>query len=131
MEGNYSVSFRNKPCGKVQVLRQGLYYRFICRCQLREENLCRLHVSCGGKQEELGVLIPTESGFGLDKKIPAKYLGEGIPEFRLYTKNERQDGQFVPIIAEEPFSYIAKLKKAYLTRKNGQTGVIICVSDRI
>ena len=125
MEGNYVVTFGNRQCGKVQVLRQGLYYRFICRCRIHADVLCRLRVCCDGKQEELGVLAPVEGGFGLDRKIPVKHLGEGIPEFRLYAKGEEPEGTFVPIIPEEPFSYITKLKEAYLVRRGGQVGILI------
>lgn len=125
MEGNYVVTFGKRQCGKVQVLRQGLYYRFLCRCQIRGDVLCRLRVSCGGRLEELGILVPMEDGFGLDKKVPVKYFGEGIPEFKLYAKAEEPEGKFVPITPEEPFSYITKLKTAYLVRKDGQVGILI------
>ena len=125
MEGNYTVTFANRQCGKVQVLRQGLYYHFVCRCQIKGDVLCRLRVTCGGRQEELGVLVPLETGFGLDKKVPVKYFSEGTPEFKLYAKAEEPDGKFVPIVPEEPFSYIAKLKSAYLVRRDGQVGILI------
>ena len=125
MEGNYAVAFKGRHCGKVQVLQQGLYYRFICRCQIKEDILCRLNVSCGGKQEELGVLIPADGGFGLDKKIPMKHFAEGVPEFCLHTKGDSRERRFIPIVSAEPFSYIAKVKDAYLARRNGLTGMII------
>ena len=125
MEGNYEVTFAGRRCGKVQVLRQGLYYRFICRCRIGGDVICRLRVSCGGRHEELGILVPVEDLFGLDRKIPAKNFTEGIPEFKLYAKAEEPEGQFVPIIPEEPFSYISKLKTAYLVRRNGQAGILI------
>ena len=85
----------------------------------------RLRVSCADKQEELGVLVPADGGFGLDRRIPVKRLGEGKPEFCLYVQREASEGKFVPIIPEEPFGYIAKLKDAYLVRRNGQTGILI------
>ena len=125
MEGNYEVLFGKRQCGKVQVLRQGLYYRFICRCRIHGDVLCRLRVSCGGRQEELGILVPTGDSFGLDKRIPAKCFGEGVPEFHLYAKVEEPEGTFVPIVPEEPFSYITKLKSAYLVRREGQAGILI------
>lgn len=125
LEGNYSVYFGNQPAGKVQVLRQGLYYRFICRCRLSGDVVCRLHVLCGNARESLGVVVPMDGGFGLDTKLPIKRLGEGTLEFLLIPKHEVQAGRFVPIYPEEPFSYIARLKDAYLARKDGQAGVMI------
>ena len=86
----------------------------------------RLWVSCGGKQENLGVLVPVGDGFGLDRKFPVKRLGEGEMTFSLGQKQEdRPEGTFVPIYPEEPFSYIERLKDAYLVKKNGQIGVLL------
>ena len=131
MEGNYTVSFGNQTVGKVQVLRQGLYYRFVCRCSLSGDVVCRLKVVCGGREESLGVVVPMDGGFGLDTKLPVKRLGEGKLEFYLAPKGvasverEAPAGQFVPIYPDEPFAYIARLKKAFFAIQNGQPGVIL------
>lgn len=125
LEGNYEVSFGAKTVGKVQVLRQGLYYRFICRCKLTGDVVCRLVVRCGNCCENIGVVIPTGDGFGLDKKLPAKRVGEGVPEFYLAPRHDTVNGKFVPIYPEEPFAYIARLKDAFLARQGGQIGVVI------
>ncbi len=111
--------------GKVQVLRQGLYYRFICRCQLTGDVMCRLYVRCGQRQESLGVVVPVGTGFGLDTRLPVKRLGEGPMEFQLIPKWDSAGVRFVPIYPEEPFSYIEKLKDAYLARQGTQIGVIL------
>ena len=123
--GNYKVFFGNREVGKVQVSCQGLYYRFSCRCELTGDIICRLHVSCGGKRENLGVVVPVENGFGLDTILPVKKLGEGTLEFVLLPKHEAPVGQFVPIYPEEPFSYIARLKESFLEIKNGQLGISV------
>lgn len=131
MEGYYGVSFGNKNVGKVQVLRQGLYYRFVCRCALSGDVVCRLKVVCGGKEENLGIVVPMDDGFGLDTKLPVKRIGEGNMEFYLAPKGVAEAeriqpaGQFVPIYPDEPFAYIARLKQAFFARQNGQVGVII------
>ena len=115
-----------KECaGKVQVTRQGLYYHFVCRCRLTGDVICRLHVLCGGRQESLGVVIPVDSGFGLDIKVPVKRIGEGSMEFRLIPKHEAGSGHFVPISPEEPFAYISRLKKSFLEYNNGKVGIIL------
>lgn len=125
MEGNYSVRFGSQPVGKVQVLRQGLYYRFICRCQLSGDVVCRLRVVCGGRKESLGVVVPMDGGFGLDTKLPVKRLGEGEMEFLLIPKHDVPQGTFVPIYPDEPFAYIQRLKDAYLARQEGQLGAVL------
>lgn len=125
MERNYGVSFGNRTVGKVQVLRQGLYYVFHCRCRIPGEDLCRLTVCCGQNSENLGVLVPMDGGFGLDTKVSVKRLGTDEMSFLIHGKKGPQGGTFVPIYPEEPFAYIEKLKELYLIRKNGQPGVLI------
>lgn len=125
METCYEVFFGQETVGKVQVIRQGLYYRFICYCKLSGDVVCRLGVRCGEKTENLGVVVPMGDGFGLDKKLPVKHLGEGKMEFYLMPKHDKVQGKFVPIYPEEPFSYIERLKDAFLAQQNGQVGVII------
>lgn len=125
MEGNYAVTFGQAEVGKVQVQKQGLYYRFVCRCRITGDVVCRLVVRCGGKQESIGIVVPLEDGFGLVTKIPAKRLGEGEPEFLLMPRHDIASGKFVPIYPEEPFAYIQRLKDAYFERRYGQAGVVL------
>lgn len=124
MEGNYSVFFGSRAVGKVQVTRQGLYYRFLCRCQLSGDVVCRLHVRCGEREASLGVVVPTGEGFGLETRIPAKRLGEGEMVFSLVPKHDGPKERFVPIYPEEPFAYISRLKDAYLEKREGQLGAV-------
>ena len=121
----YEVMFGKDRAGKVQVLKEGLYYRFCCRCRISGDVVCRLLVRCGEKEENLGVVVPMADGFGLDKRIPVKNLGEGKMQFCLMTKREGIPCKFIPIYPEEPFAYIARLKDAFLTRQNGQIGIVI------
>lgn len=125
MEGNYSIFFGSEQVGKVQILRQGLYYRFIARCRLSGEVVCRLQINCGDTQENLGVVIPMNGGFGVDTKLPVKRFREGTPDFRLVANHSVSEGIFCPIYPEEPFAYIGKLKEAFLARKDGNVGVVL------
>ena len=125
MVGNYEVFFGNQQAGKVQVTRQGLYYRFVCRWKLTGDVVCRLYVSCGGQQENLGVVVPEGEGFGLDTRQSVKRFRAGEPSFSLVPKNEMASGQFVPIIPEEPFAYIERLKTSFLVKKYGQMGFLL------
>lgn len=125
MEGIYPVFFGSQQVGKVQVQKQGLYYRFFCRCKLTGDVVCRLMACCGGLQESLGVVVPVEDGFGLEKSVPVKRLGQGPAEFRLVPRHETAVGIFVPLSPEEPFAYIKNLKNAYFERRYGQAGIVI------
>ena len=116
------LTLGGKAVGKVQVVRQGLYYTFHCRCRISKDQPVRLLAQCGAQQEDLGVLVPLEGGFGLDIKRPVKHLGEGEIRFTLASRHEVPQSHFVPISPEEPFAYLQRLKDAYLETKNGQIG---------
>ena len=66
-----------------------------------------------------------DGAFGLETKLPVKRLGEGRMEFLLLPKHGTPKAQFVPISPEEPFSYIVRLKEAYLVKRNGQAGILV------
>lgn len=125
MEGNFTVLFGSQSVGKIQVTRQGLYYRFLCRCKLSGDVICRLCVRCGEKEERLGILVPTGDGFGLDTRVPVKRIGEGEMAFFLLPAHEAPDSTFVPLSPEEPFAYLSRLKDAYLEKRQGQLGVVV------
>ncbi len=98
---------------------QGLYYRIQCRCAMTSDVIHRLVVSCGDRQESLGVLVPFGQEFGLDTKLAVKRLGRGELQFKIQPKHEEMK-EFVPLSPEEPFAYIARLRECYLVRHNGK-----------
>lgn len=121
MVGSYEIEHGT---GTVKVTREGLYYRFSCRCRLSGETMHRLVVFTDAGQVDLGVCVPMEGCFGVERKLPCKRFGEN-PQFRLLPKHEGMQGRFVPIYPEEPFMYISKLNKAFLEVRNGQPGILI------
>lgn len=125
MEGCYEMHFGGRAVGKAQVDRLGLYYRFTCRCRMPGEVISRVVVRCGDVKTDLGILVPTGDGFGLDTKVAVKKLGQGSPEFLVVPNHPEVKDKFIPIKPEEPFSYIERLKDAYLARQNGQLGMVI------
>ena len=125
MVGSYEIKQGDKVIGKVRVEKQGLYYQISCRCQLTGNDIHRLVVTCGGRTENLGICVPMEGGFGVEKKLPCKRLGQGTPEFTLVPKQEKPQGKFVAVYPEEPFSYMARLKGAFLARQADQLGIMI------
>lgn len=125
MVGQYEVRLGPDAVGMATVEKQGLYYLFSCRCRLSGATMHRVMVACGGKQVDLGICVPMGHSFGLEKKVPCKYLGEGEPEFFLTPRPQSGGGKFVPVYPEEPFAYMSRLKDAYLEIRNGQTGIMI------
>lgn len=125
MDGFYEVSFGNSPVGKVQLVRQGLYCRIVCRCRLPGDLVCRLFVQTDKGRENLGVVVPEGDSFLLDKKIPVKRLGNGPLRFALSSGAGPLPGRFIPICPEEPFYYIERLKDAFLESEQGKVGIRI------
>ena len=125
MEESYCVTLCGKEVGKVLVRRQGLYYSFSCRCTLPGDMIYRLMVTCGNIQESLGVPVPTDGRFVLEKKLPVKRIGSGNLSFVLVPKHEQKEIIYVPISPEEPFAYISRLKNAFLSQKEGCVGIYI------
>ena len=123
MVGTFEIKQGSSLIGKVTVERQGLYYRIICRCSLTGDVMHHLVVSSGEKREDLGTLVPFDGAFGLEKRVPVKKLGEGEPQFHLLPKHSSPNGKFIPVYPEEPFSYVSRLKNAYLEARNGQVGL--------
>ena len=124
LENCYEVHLGREAAGKVQLLRQGLYYRVICRCSIPGEQICRLFAIVGDRRENIGVMVPEGDGFVLDKQIPAKRL-EGEPlRFTISSGATQCAGEFVPISPEEPFLYIDRLKTAFLSSEHGKIGII-------
>ena len=125
LEGIYKVYLGSIPVGKVQLIRQGLYYRIQCRCRIEGNLVYKLYAVIGNKRENLGVVIPDGDGFSLEKRIPVKRLGEEGADFILSTGAGLERGIFVPICPEEPFQYIERLKDAFLETENGRLGIRI------
>ena len=122
VEGFYEVTLGNNPAGKVQISKQGLYCRVVCHCIVPKDMVYRLYAAVGEKRGNLGVVVPNDSGYLLDRKIPAKQL-EGCSGFLLSAKSEKETGQFIPIHPSEPFSYIRDLESAFMEIQDGKIGI--------
>ena len=123
MEGTYVITQFGEAVGQATVRRQGLYWQFSCRCDLSGETVCRIRVRCGEKEVDLGIPVPEGRDFVLRKKLPAKKLGDGVPEFWVAPKKVKLPENWVPVRAEEPFAYLSRLEDAYLEVRDGQVGV--------
>lgn len=125
MEGSYPVFMGGETVGRVQVTRQGLYYRFAGRCQLSAEVMCRLQVTCGQTVRDLGIFVQEGNCFVLSARVPVKQLGGGKPQFCIKPHHRPMEGLFVPVSPEEPFAYLSRVKAAYLENRGGVTGLVI------
>jgi len=125
MDGTYPVILGGEPIGQAVVTTDKLYLCISCRCRLSGEVIYKIRAHCGDHQEDLGVLIPQNGAFCLTKRLPAKRLAGGSLSFSAVPRHPKLEGKLVPLSPETPFSYLTKLENAYLTRQNGQIGIII------
>lgn len=125
MDGTYEILRGGEPVGQARVEKQGLYYRFSCRCKLSGEVIYRITVACGEKCESLGVPVPEGNAFVLTARIPVSRLGDGEPIFRAVPRHPERDGKFIPISPDTPFTYLNRLESAFLERRAGQTGIVL------
>ena len=124
MVGNYEVKLGERTMGTVTVSKEGLYYRFSCRCSLTGEVMHRLWLLCDGRELDLGLCVPMGDGFGAEKKLPVKQCS-GTPRFLLRPKRTEVKDNFIPLSPEEPFRYLHRLQDAFLERQGGQLGIVI------
>lgn len=125
MDGTYDVLFGGEPVGKVFVDRQGLYYRFRCRCGLTGDAMYRLRACWGEQRRDLGILVPMEGDFGLQTRQPVKLFPEEPPRFLVVPRHGPVRENMTAVFPEEPYAYIRRLKEAYLARQREQMGAAL------
>ena len=124
MVGSYGVRLGDSQVGTVTVERQGLYYRFFCRCSLSGQVMYRLWLLCEGGERDLGLCVPVDGGFGTERRLPVKQCA-GTPEFVLRPNRAAPGTKFIPLSPEEPFRYLHRLENAYLARRGTELGIVI------
>ena len=121
----YDIYMGKEQIGQAWVHKEGLYYSFRCRCEVKSDIICKVVVSCDGHHESLGILVPEGKWYTLTKRIPIKRLGNGKPEFQVIPRCQKRQGTFICVYPDEPFRYIRQLQNAYLQRRGGENGIVI------
>ena len=154
MAETYEIFYDKQCVGTATMKREGLYLCFSCRCRLPDNGLYRIHVTDGDRRGDLGICVPMDDNFGMDKKLPAKGLGEGILRFELLPKDwkpqeititepdvpakeetsapeeepdfyDEPSQQFLPVSEDEPFDYLDKLENAHMEIRDDQPGIVL------
>ena len=124
MEGTYDILLGGAAIGQVQVIEQGLYWQFQCRCRLSGTVFYQITVTSEGQTVKLGIPVPECGWFVLNTRIPKKQLKNGPFCFHAVPRHSELKG-FIPVKPEEPFAYLARIKDAYLAVRNGQVGIVL------
>ena len=73
---------------------------------------------------DLGILVPVENGFGLDRRLPLRSLpDESYPEFCIRLPERPLVGKFIPIKEGEAFCALSRLADARFGKKDAAVGV--------
>lgn len=130
MNRRFDVYLDHQVAGFGEIIKQGLYYNVHCRCKLTDNKVYRLLASCGERTVDLGICVPFEDGFGVDKMIPIKKLNEDGIVLHLSRKQDNSDRTFVPLNAEKPFGAMEYLMCAKFERRGDTAGLLI-IGDQL
>ena len=121
----YDVYLGSEVIGTAELLREGMTVCIRCKCRISGEVPYRVMMTLIGQTIDLGLLTAKDGCFSLSYRLPARILEGASPEFRAVPRSVQLNGNFVPISADEPFSYLSRMGNAYLQRRNGVLGVVL------
>ena len=117
----YDIISNGEQIGYVNVEKEGLYYKFVCKCTFHDQNVHRVVVSDGESVLKLGICVPDGDKFTLLSRVPVKYLkGKNL---RFWV--ESNCSSCIPVSSGKPFAQLDKLETARLQITNGQPSIII------
>ncbi len=93
VQETYPICLEGRTVGQAEMVREGLYCRFRCRCRLPGGQIHRVFLEWDDGEAPLGVLAPSGGEFCLDTRIPAKRMGRGTPRFRVGPKQKQEQEQ--------------------------------------
>ena len=116
MEGKFDVTLNGQATGTVEVKREGLYCRIVCRCRMVDGGIHRLYAG----DEKIGVLIPENGELTLETRVAAKRIQPHCG----FTLGECREN-FFPIRPGEAFNHLDKVRMGRLGFRNGEPGLIL------
>lgn len=119
----YQVFLNGAVVGEADVVSEGLYYRFRCRCALPEKAAYRLAVTISAQTYDLGICVPDGAVYTVDKKLPAKRFPKGEMRFSVSCNAGRSAG--IPLAEDQPFGYIKSLLNAKLQITAGSYEILL------
>lgn len=119
----FDILMDTQVVGQAEMTKEGLYYRFTCKCTPPDDAVHRIVVSDGKHTRNLGICVPTGEWFCLVSRVPVKYLpGENL-RFTLIPKDAHKE--MIPVETDISFSGLDKLESACLQETDGNSEIVI------
>lgn len=119
----YPVYQGDQSVGSAVVSLSGLYYHIRCSCKPADDKIYRLMAVDTNGNVELGVLVPTNGKYCINKKLPVKRFKGDILRFFLFSENSTDEKRFIPVDPQCTFDAIAQLESARFGAKEGKYGL--------
>ena len=119
----YDIFMGSQVVGQAEATKEGLYYRFTCKCSPPDEGIHRIVVSDENNTRDLGICVPAGEWFCLVSRVPIKYLSDGELNFTLLPREN--DQKVVPVVPNEAFEDLDMLDSAYLQESEGNAEIVI------
>ena len=119
----YKLYRQQRPVGKVELTREGLYYRIRCCCEPTKEILRLICKGCHG-DVLVGVCGPAGWGFGIERRMPVKSFDSDPQEFYLQGQKERQR-DFFELTHQLPDVLQDKLERCRFMVRDGVPGLYL------
>ena len=117
----YNVMWNGIAVGNVVVIKEGLYYRICCKCNLPDRGRFRILATAAGNILDLGICVPNGDAYCCVTRVPCKRFCGNAPVFTLIN-GDKSEG--IPIADGQPFAHLDKLNTARLRHTNGQLQII-------
>lgn len=129
MVNSYDVFWEGKAVGTASFEKEGLYWKIRCCCDIPDDVPYQVTLKAG-EEIDMGLLVREENGYCLTKRIAMKRIGDMQPSLMASPRRAKALEAFQPIISDEPFSYIEKIKNTKLETKDETVGIMVAQEDQ-
>lgn len=114
----YPITLEEMQVGEAVVQKEGLYYRFRCRCRLPSADIYVINCESGKGSVCLGVCVPDGNEFTLEKRISEKKVD--TEQLKLYARPKSTAGVFSEGVTDGcHFLHLDKCRLSTLMTKQG------------
>lgn len=121
---SYNIMLNECVVGIAEIETEGLYLTIKAQCSPPDMQIYKLILMCGSKRTDLGICVPEDDFFSINKRIQRKLIGEGTLRFFLEIREDQRSTQFVQINSEGPFDYLDCLPSARFEKRGEACGVV-------